>query len=330
MTPGSPNDRRSSVGDRLSAKAPRSPWRRTSISVPMTALLVGLGAASADEPHPQIVITGEAGAHTAFQVAYDAFRASVRDWADVRDVRHSTTSDDSSPSATPAPPRLVYALGAKGLEQARSEFPDVPRVFALAEGDDCDLAPRRDETGVVLRLIADDLVEVLERAAPKVHRVGYLGSATTNPCGPRELEQALRRHGLEPVGETVTSVREGLQALRRIRGTVDAIVLLPSPDVISDETVEYAVAAGLERRIPVVGFSPRIAASGALLAVSLDPAAIASQAADLARRALGGTLPRPELPRSQRLTINSRTARLLGLELPEDLRERARRDGGEP
>ncbi|MBK7975015.1 MAG: hypothetical protein IPK07_17610 [Deltaproteobacteria bacterium] len=288
-----------------------------------------LGVARGGEGRPQIAITGDAGAHSAFQVAFDSFTSSVRGWADVRDLRPK--AGDSPRAGSPSgAPQVVFALGPAGLDQARRDFPDVPRVFALAEGDDCELAPRRGETGVVLRLSADDLVQALVGVSTKVHRIGYLASATTNPCGPRELEQALARRGLEHAGEKVSSVREGLQALRRIRGTVDAIVLLPNPDVVSDETVEYAVAAGLERRIPVVGFSPRITASGALFSVSLDPAAIAHQAAELARRALAGATPPPELPRSQRLTVNRRTARLLGIEVPQEILKRAAEGGGEP
>lgn len=337
MTPGSPPARRPTDGDRLLASCPPSSCRArrippiAAIAGIAAALIVGPGGgvAGAGDARPQIAITGEAGEHTAFQVAFESFKASVRTWADIRDLRHP--GNEPPPSADGAAPRLVFALGAKGLAQARRNLPDLPRVFALAEGDDCNLAPRRDETGVVLRLLGEDLVQVLVDIAPQVHRVGYLASSTTNPCGPRELEQALARHGLEHAGETVGSVREGLQALRRIRGTVDAIVLLPNPDVISEETVEYAVAAGLERRIPVVGFSPRIAASGALISLSLDPVAIAAQAAGLAQRVLGGEMPRPELPRKQRLTINSRTARQIGLDdIPEHLRLRALEDEGEP
>ncbi|MFN7955584.1 MAG: ABC transporter substrate binding protein [bacterium] len=224
-------------------------------------------------------------------------------------------------------PRWIVALGSEALALARAESPSVPRAFAFAEDERCELVPSEHETGVVLRIDAERIVRTLVEASPKVATVGYLRRAGEPSCVARELAGALARHSLTAMEAAVGDVREALHALREQRSKVDAWVLIPEPSIMTRETIDYAILAGLEERDPVMGFNRATAAGGALLALSLDPEALGAQLGALIARAderrAQALLPAPELPQALGLTINLKTARALGLAIPPSLEARA-------
>ena len=119
---------------------------------------------------------------------------------------------------------------------------------------------------------------------------------------------------------------------------VDSLWLQPDQMLLQRDTVRYLMARCLEQRRPVIGLSRAYVEAGALFCLQPEFDSLGRQLARglqrrlKARPAGGGSASRAEAPeqlpqvgtsletpRSFRVIVNSRVARMLGLEIPQGL-----------
>jgi ABC-type uncharacterized transport system substrate-binding protein len=130
----------------------------------------------------------------------------------------------------------------------------------------------------------------------------------------------------------VGDAREVRGAAQALAGEVDALWLLPDPQLFSPEMVAYLLdVAVVQHKIALFGFDEEHTRGGALASLAIDVPDVGRRAARLAAAIAGRPparrLPVPEpKPSPGALTINRKTARRLGVEIPEGvLRYRAQR-----
>jgi putative ABC transport system substrate-binding protein len=128
---------------------------------------------------------------------------------------------------------------------------------------------------------------------------------------------------LSIVPQAVASAVELESAIAGILSRIDFLWIPPDPSLNSDETVEVIGKLAAKYRVPFMGPHDRYVAAGALFSIALDPVAAGRQAGDLANRILQGVspsnIPIQELDRP-RVILNLKAAKLLGLEVPDDIR----------
>lgn len=183
-------------------------------------------------------------------------------------------------------------------------------------------------TSTIAADVVGKQIEVLREMLPGLSRVG----AVWNPGNP-----AFQRRVLEEVRTAATRLRLQLHAVeaRRpedldravaaiVRQRADALFVLPDPVLAA----HFARIAGLavRHRLPVVGASRQTAEDGALMAYGPDYLEGFRRAAAYVDRILKGDRP-ASLPVEQttkfELVINARTARALGVTVPQSLVLRA-------
>jgi len=113
------------------------------------------------------------------------------------------------------------------------------------------------------------------------------------------------------------SVSEGIRALLA-RG-VDVAWMIPDPAVYNSSVVKALLLDAIRAETPVVGFSTKLARSGAIIGIGIDPARVGERAAELV---LNRSHDRHERP-SAVFALNAIVARRLGIELPSALEQRA-------
>jgi putative ABC transport system substrate-binding protein len=185
--------------------------------------------------------------------------------------------------------------------------------------------PENNITGV--SFLADDLgikvLELLKEAAPKVVRVAFFVNPD-NPAAPIWLERARAaapRLGIavRPVEiRTTVDLERDLGTL--VRERVDAISLVPEAFLLTNR--QRIIDAALARGMPVVGPHPFFANSGALLSYSPHLGSMMKDVARYADRLLRGAKPHDlpiEEPSRFEVIINLKTARALGLTIPQSL-----------
>jgi putative ABC transport system substrate-binding protein len=232
-------------------------------------------------------------------------------------------------------PDIVVTAGTPATRAGLRATNSIPVVF-VAAGDPvgaglvASLArPGGNVTGIstVANDVEQKAFEVLAELLPAARRMGYLsdpGNQNASSIYSRIEEQARRRKVamlmLDGVGRAAldrafaTIKRENIQGV--LVGTVGTLL------DHRDEIAQY----GLREKLPVVSARPEYVVAGCLLSFGVDRVAIMRRGAEYVHRILQGARP-ANLPVEQaskfRLIINQKTARALGVRIPDSIRIRA-------
>ena len=234
-------------------------------------------------------------------------------------------------------PALIVAGPSQAVAAAAKAAPRIPIVHAtgsdpVAAGFAASLAkPGGMITGLSnLALdIATKHLELLLEAVPKARRIGFLTDATTvNRDRMRQAaERAIAHFKIEARFAEVAHAGEIEPALARLaKEGAQALVVFPSPLFANERRLISSLA--LARRWAMIGSSLDFAEAGALLTYAANAETNYRRAAWYVDRILKGAKPGDlpiEQPMTIELVINGKTAKALGIKLPQSLLIRAER-----
>ena len=269
------------------------------------------------------------------------FQQGLRDWGYVegRNVLIEWRSAEGDYSRLPAllaetidsKPDIVVVEGTVTALRARQAMPTVPLVMAvvgdpLASGLVKSLV-RPGGTITGLSMMASDIstkrLQLLKETVPALKRVGVFLDASM-PWHESTLVDLMRAAGKLGVQMTPVRVKDpdefvsAFSQMRRAR--VQALFMLDSA-LFGSHSVELLKLAG-EARLPVACGRTKWAEQGALLSYSADFGDMFRRAAKYVDRILKGAKP-GDLPVEQPIkfdfVLNLKTARALGLKIPESV-----------
>lgn len=181
----------------------------------------------------------------------------------------------------------------------------------------------------ILGELSDKYPELLLEAAPRVRRIGFL-IQSQGPLREEQLE-GIRRiakiHALDArIGE-VKAIVEVEPALARFAAErVQAVIVYVGP-LLNAERTRIAQTA-LKRKWPIIAFRSEFADEGALMSYGPNFLAHFRRAAYFVDRILKGAKPADlpfEQPTQIEFVVNLKTAKTLGLKIPQSLLLRADR-----
>ena len=220
-------------------------------------------------------------------------------------------------------------------EAAKQATSTIPIVFAVtgdpvAEGLVASVArPGGNITG--LASISGELVgkqlELLKEVAPKISRVAVLQNPSNNahPAVLRQADGAARTLGLQLhilQARTPAEVEAAFAAMRRQRA--GGVLVLRDPLFFAQRTQIVALAA--KSRLPAVYGNREHAEAGGLMAYGANAPLMFRRAATYVDKILKGAKPADlpvEQPTRFELVINLKTAKALGLTIPQAVLVRA-------
>jgi putative tryptophan/tyrosine transport system substrate-binding protein len=171
--------------------------------------------------------------------------------------------------------------------------------------------------------VAGKRVELLREVVPGLRRLvilGNLGNLAGTALEIAEIEAAARTLGLEATTFDIRSTAEIEAAFPSLEGRADALYVLGQPLVYTNRARVGALA--LDARLPTVaGFREFVEAEG-LMSYGTNLPAQFRRAGDYVDKILRGAKPADipiEQPTKFDLVINLRTAKALGLTIPETL-----------
>lgn len=221
----------------------------------------------------------------------------------------------------------------RAAQQASRTIPIVMSAVPdpVLEGFVASLArPAGNITGLSLQVqgLEGKQLELLREAVPKLTRVGILGNVNTpiNEDEKKRLEEARRALRLE-LKDFPISRREDLvpafAAMSRAR--IDAVLV--SRDILVLEPNHAEVAAlAVKYHLPAIHHFPQFVDAGSLMSYSVNIAEIHRRSAAFVDKILKGARPADlpvEQPTKFELHINMKTAKALGLTIPQSLLLRA-------
>jgi putative ABC transport system substrate-binding protein len=221
---------------------------------------------------------------------------------------------------------LVLAVGLKAALAAKLEIIDTPIIFCMV------LDPSKAElkapnmTGILLEVPIDRQLAGIRSVLPSLKRLGVLYDPAKTSALVDESRRQAKSMGLEVSAQPISSARDVPSTLRAILPQVDALWLIPDSTVLTEDSIKFLLVAALEQNVPVVGFSSEFVRSGALLGLSVSYQDVGRQAGFLADKILRGRAPISQAalpPEHVRLTLNLKTAKYLGLSIPQAIVEKA-------
>ena len=178
--------------------------------------------------------------------------------------------------------------------------------------------------------VGQKLLQLLKELAPRTSRVAVIFSpdlpvsaASFDLLGGAASQLGIRLLKVE--ARNLADLGQAFAAMTA--GRADAIYLSDISTLTGSSEVRKAVSEwALSRRMPVASPSSTFAADGALVTLGADPLAIARRTAFYVHRILGGAKPGDlpvERPTVFKLSLNRKTAKALGLTIPQALLLRA-------
>ena len=229
---------------------------------------------------------------------------------------------------------VIVTFGTLGARAALSATATIPVVFSAGDPVATGLAdslvrPGRNGTGVsvVSTELAAKRLDFLHQLAPRARRIGYLMNSA-NPLGPVQLDEARKAApmlGLELVILDARNVAELNERLRTLnRRSVDGVLVTPDPLF---QMHKSAIAVAVHRaKLPGMFPYKEYLDDGTLSSYGPDLRELSYRMAVYVEKILKGAKP-SDLPIEQiskyQFIIDLRTARALGIKVPQELLYRA-------
>jgi len=231
---------------------------------------------------------------------------------------------------------VLLTIGPDTLRAARDATSAIPIVAVDLESDPVQAGfvrslpqPGGNITGYFLDQpgLAGKWLELIREAVPRTRRIAVLVDATTGPWQLASIKQAAEKLQIELQVVEVRTAGELDQALRAaVRGGSLALVTLSSP-LFDDRTNTKQIAEfTMEHRLPAISLFKRFADAGGLMSYGPNQAEYYKRVPVYIDKILRGAKPADlpiEQPKKFDLVINLKTAKALGLTIPQSLLLRA-------
>jgi putative ABC transport system substrate-binding protein len=230
---------------------------------------------------------------------------------------------------------VIVAAASPAIRAAKQATSTIPIVMAttgdpVGSGFVASLArPGGNVTGLSNTNldISAKLFELLTVVAPKLSRVAVLGDpgSSTYPAMAKSIEVAAKKSNLQAVHFTARTVAELDQSFSMMtRERADAVIIAIGSFLIEQATRIAGLAVG--HRLPSIAQGREYADAGGLLSYGADLSENFRRAAVYVDKILKGAKPRDlpvEQPTRLELVINRKTAKALGITIPQELLLRA-------
>lgn len=220
-------------------------------------------------------------------------------------------------------PDLLLAVGVWALDVAVEASLDIPVVYTMVLNPPAVVGDRtRNVTGASMNVPVQKALRVLHELGPEIRRVGVLFDPVHTGYLVERARSLAPDEDLELVARPVRSSGEAVAALDALQQEgIDALWIVPDKTILAPAVVEHMLLFSYRNGVPLLGLSRRQADMGALLTLSFASSEdIGRQAGELANRALSGSSPGSipfTMARQVDLTVNLKTAKRIGIRIPE-------------
>jgi putative ABC transport system substrate-binding protein len=250
---------------------------------------------------------------------------------------HDTNLRTQAAELVAAQPDVILSNTTPALTALQQETRTIPIVFVqvvdpVAQGFVPSLAhPGGNITGFSayeLPGIGGKWLGLLKEVAPRVVRLGLLFNPNTAPSANyflRSFETAASSFAVEAIPTPVHDTSELERAVTAFAAEPSA-GLIVMPDVFTTVHRDLIISLVARHRLPTLYPLRLFAVNGGLVSYGIEPTDVLRQAAMYVDRILKGAKPAElpvQLPTKYTLVVNLKTAKALGLTIPESFLQRA-------
>lgn len=227
---------------------------------------------------------------------------------------------------------MIFAIATPSAQAAANATKDIPILFTavtdpvvtkLVESME---KPNGNLSGTIDAVSIEKQFEQLVQLSPDSKKIGilYNTSEINSDIQVKQAQEVASKMGLEIITKGVTTSNEIQLALNSIVDNIDALYI-PTDNLIAS-SLPMIIPITNEKQIVVVGSEEAHVQAGALFTDGISYSALGAQTAKMANRIFKGEnislMPVEQLSNTQ-VSVNLTTAKLLGIEIPADLLEKA-------
>lgn len=269
-------------------------------------------------------------AREGFKEAFDDAGIEV-DWDEQNAQGEQETASNIAGTFATSGLDLVHAIATPTAQAAAQQITDIPIVFSsVTDPEDAGLVDSWDEPGANITGASDmnpvtEQLELLLEIVPDAESVGvvYSSGEANSQVQVDMLNEAAAELGIEVQEATISASAEVQQGVESLNA--DAIYVPTDNAVVS--ALEAVIQYGQDNDVPIIAAEADSVVRGAVATYGIDYSQLGYQAGEMAIRILvDGEDPAAMAVETQsdlELTINPDAAEAMGLELPQDVLDRA-------
>lgn len=276
--------------------------------------------------------------HPALDNAREGFKDAFADadvevnWDEQNAQADQATSSNIAGTFATAGLDLVHAIATPTSQAAAQQITDTPIVFSsVTDPEEAGLVESWEEPGGNITGASDlnpvrEQLELLLEIVPDVETVGvvYSSGEPNSAVQVDLLNEAAEELGVEVQEATISASSEVQQGVESLSG-VDAIYVPTDNAVVS--ALESVIQYGQQNEVPILAAEADSVTRGAMATYGIDYQQLGYQAGEMALRILlDGEDPATmavETQENLELTVNPEAAEMFGVELADELIDRA-------
>lgn len=231
-------------------------------------------------------------------------------------------------------PDLVCAIATPAAVAMASASPEIPIVgtaitdYEVAKLVDSNDKPGRNVTGTSDLNPISEQVDLMTKVLKDLKVLGLIrSSAEQNSQIQADMIKAIcKEKGIEVVEMTVSSVNDIQQVAQDLVGKNVQAIYAPTDNIISS-AMPNLIRVTNDKKIPVFCAEEAQVEKGALITVGINYKELGLQTGKMAARILKGEAMPKDMPietaKNYQVTINQEASKLLGIEIPEEIKKDA-------
>ncbi|MCG6550992.1 MAG: hypothetical protein L7F77_01595 [Candidatus Magnetominusculus sp. LBB02] len=173
-------------------------------------------------------------------------------------------------------PDMIVAVGEEAL-QAALTFKNIPTTYMMALNPSRIISGHGNAVGVSMEIPPHKQISSFLDVFPWIKRLGVVYNPANSGHFMRgAVEAALKQkvvlvEGIAHLPKDVPSV------INSMKGKIDALWILPDTTVVTPENIEFLMLHSIAYNVPVLSFTDKHVALGAVMSLSIDPYEIGRQ-----------------------------------------------------
>lgn len=222
-------------------------------------------------------------------------------------------------------PNLIVAIGVLAAEFAAQQFDDVTVLYVMVPNPTAYGLTGENIAGISLDIPVERQLAVYRAMVSDMRAIGAIYDPRKSADFVEEATAVAARNGLVLHTRQVTSRKDVPAALRALlrEEDIDALWMIPDDTVVTPESFKFLLLTSFENDLPFLAASDIFVKVGALASLMPDYTDVGRQGCELATALTSGRTSPARInvvvPAKVRLSINLKTARKIGLAIPEEV-----------
>ncbi|MEO5360804.1 MAG: ABC transporter substrate-binding protein [Nitrospirota bacterium] len=179
-------------------------------------------------------------------------------------------------------PGLIVAVGEEALRKSLA-FKDIPTIYMMVLNPSKVIKNHENVTGVSMEIPAHKQVASFVDVFPWIKRLGVIYNPQNTDSFMKVAVTSAMRQGIVLAEGMVHSPKDVPSVLSSMRGKIDALWVVPDVTVVTPENMEFIMLHSIEFNLPVLTFTDKHVALGAVMSLDIDPYEIGRQAGGIVK-----------------------------------------------